>query len=253
VAGTFSQPDPKGPFAGPSEALGSPLDGVLAEKIVMYEQGAVPLPAGYSFEEGACLPCAGVTAWNGLMVAGRSVRPGDTVLILGSGGVSIWGLLFARAAGCRVIATSSSDEKLERLKAMGVSDGVNYRTRPDWDAEVLRLTGGRGVDAVLEVGGTGTLARSFQSLARGGKVALIGVLSHSSETNPHTLMVKGGSLHGIFVGDRQMFEQMNAAIEVNRLKPVIDKVFSFEEAREAYEFHRSGAFIGKVVIGVGPR
>jgi NADPH:quinone reductase-like Zn-dependent oxidoreductase len=249
VAATFSQIPPGGPLFAPPAALGSPLDGMLAEQVVLYEDGLVAVPEFYSFEEAACLPCAGVTAWNALMVVGRPLRPGDTVLVLGTGGVSMLALQFARAAGARVIATSSSDDKLARLAALGASDGINYKRTPDWEKEVLRLTGGRGVDCVVEVGGAGTLARSFRSLATGGKVALIGVLTGpGGDTNPQPLMHKRASLHGIFVGDRAMFEQMVAAINVTRIKPIVDKVFPLEEAVAAYKHQASGAFMGKVVI-----
>ncbi|MDB5405796.1 MAG: hypothetical protein JWL84_708 [Rhodospirillales bacterium] len=249
VAATFSQIPPSGPRSAPPVPLGSPLDGVLAEQVVLYEDGLVAVPPDYSFEEAACLPCAGVTAWNALMVAGRQLVPGDTVLVLGTGGVSMFALQFAIAAGARVIATSSSDEKLARLVALGASDGINYKRTPDWEKEVLRLTGGRGADCVVEVGGAGTLARSFQSLATGGKVALIGVLTGpGGDTNPQPLMRKRASLHGIFVGDRAMFEQMLVAIKVTRIKPIVDRVFAFEESVAAFAYQASGAFIGKVVI-----
>jgi NADPH:quinone reductase-like Zn-dependent oxidoreductase len=179
------------------------------------------------------------------------VRPGDNVLVLGTGGVSIFALQFAKAAGARVIATSSSDEKLQRAKALGASDVINYKRTPEWDAEVLKATGGRGADCVVEVGGAGTLARSFQSIASGGKIALIGVLTgRAGDTSPYAMMLKGGSLHGVFVGTREMFEQMNAAIEVNRIKPVVDKVFPFDQAPDAYCHHASGNFMGKVVIRI---
>jgi NADPH:quinone reductase-like Zn-dependent oxidoreductase len=155
----------------PSRALGAaPVDGVLAEKVVMHEDGLVALPSWMSFEEGASLACAAVTAWHGLMVAGSPIRPGESVLVLGTGGVSMFALQFARAAGCRVIATSSHDEKLERAKAHGATDVINYKTHPDWDKEVLRLTEGRGVDCVIEVGGSGTLHRSMASVGYGGKI-----------------------------------------------------------------------------------
>jgi NADPH:quinone reductase-like Zn-dependent oxidoreductase len=251
VAATFSQVPPKaGPFAPPL-ALGSPLDGMLAEQVVLYESGLVPIPAGLSFEQAACLPCAGVTAWHALVVAGRPLTSGDTVLVLGTGGVSTFALQFAVAAGARVIATSSSDEKLECARRLGASDGVNYTRTPDWATEVLRLTGGRGADCVIEVGGAGTLGRSFEAVAPGGKVCLIGVLTGGGgESNPYTLMRKHGNLHGIFVGDRAMFEQMNRAIEANRLEPVVDKVFPFEEAVAAFQHHKSGRFVGKVVIRI---
>jgi NADPH:quinone reductase-like Zn-dependent oxidoreductase len=251
VVGTFMQIDPAGPPGAAPTTLGSPLDGMLAEQIVLYESGVVPLPEGYSFEEAATLPCAAVTAWNALMVAGRPIRPGDTVLVLGTGGVSIFALQFARAAGARVIATSSSDAKLARLAALGVREGdrINYRRTPEWEQEVLRVTDGRGVDAVVETGGTGTLNRSFGSLGSGGKVALIGVLT-SGESNPYLLMRKHASLHGIFVGDRAMFEQMIAAINVNRIRPLIERVFPFEEAAVAYRQQLAGDFIGKLVIRI---
>ena len=251
VAGVFSQTPPDGPPFSERVPLGFPLDGMLAEQVVLYEDGVVSIPQGLSFEEASCLPCAAVTAWHALMLAGRSVRPGDTVLVLGTGGVSMFALQFAKAAGARVIATSSSDEKIERVKALGASDGVNYQRVPDWDKEVLTLTGGRGVDCVVEVAGAGTLARSFGALAPGGKVGLIGVLTgRTGDSSPYTLMRKGGSLHGIFVGNREMFEQMNRAIDVNRIKPIIDKVFPFEEAVAAYRHQTSGNFMGKVVITV---
>ena len=249
VAGTFSQPDPKGPANGPPMPMGLPLDGMLAEKVLMHEVGAIKLPDGYSFEDGACLPCAGVTAWNCLFGVGKPVKPGDTVLVLGTGGVSIWGLQFGKAAGCRVIATTSRDAKAQRLQALGASDVINYSTHEKWDEEVMKVTSDRGVDCVVEVGGAGTLQRSYNSIARGGKIGLIGVLTQGT-SNPHTLMMKGGSLHGIFVGDRALFEQMNAGINANGIKPVIDKVFPFAQAKDAFRHQASGDFIGKVVIAI---
>ena len=249
VAGTFSQPDPKGPANGPAMPMGLPLDGMLAEQVLMHEVGAIKLPDGYSYEDGACLPCAGVTAWNALMVAGRPVRPGETVLVLGTGGVSIWALQLAKAAGCKVVATTSRDGKAQRLKALGADEVINYTTHEDWDQEVMRVTGGRGVDAVVEVGGAGTLQRSYNSLSRGGKIGLIGVMTQGT-SNPHTLMMKGGSLHGIFVGDRHLFEQLNAAINVTGIKPLIDQVFPFADAKAAYHHQHSGDFMGKVVIAI---
>ena len=244
VAATFFQP-------APPAALGSPLDGMLAEQVVVHEDGLVMLPDALTYGQGACLPCAGVTAWHALFRAGRPITAGNTVLLLGTGGVSIAALQLARAAGARVIVTSSSDEKLARVQGMGASDGINYVRTPEWAQEVKRLTGGRGVDCVVEVGGAGTLARSFQSLARGGKVALIGFLAgREGDTNPSPLMMTGGSLHGIFVGDREMFEELNRAIIVNRIVPVVDREFSFDSALAAYKHHASGAFIGKIVITV---
>jgi NADPH:quinone reductase-like Zn-dependent oxidoreductase len=192
-----------------------------------------------------------VTAWHALFRAGRPILAGNTVLVLGTGGVSVAALQLASAAGARVIATSSSDEKLARVRVMGASELINYRRTPDWEHEVRRLTAGRGVDCVVEVGGAGTLARSMKSLARGGKVALIGFLAgRDGDTNPTPLMMTGGSLHGIFVGDREMFEEMNRAIVVNGITPVVDRVFPFEDALAAYRYHASGACVGKVVIAV---
>ena len=245
VAATFFQPGPQ------PAALGSPLDGMLAEQVVLNEDGLVSIPDPLSFEEAACLPCAGVTAWHALFHAGRPIKAGETVLVLGTGGVSIAALQFANAAGARVIATSSSDDKGARAKALGASDVVNYRLTPDWEQEVRKLTSGRGVDCVIEIGGAGTLARSMRSLARGGKVGLIGFLAgREGDTNPTPLMMVGGSLHGIFVGDRDMFEEMNRAIAVNQIKPVVDRVFPFDSAPAAYQHQASRAFVGKIVIAM---
>ncbi len=249
VMALFNQVPPDGPPFAARAALGSPLDGMLAEQVVLYEDGVIAVPDGLSFEQAACLPCAGVTAWHALMHAGRPTRAGDTVLVLGTGGVSMLALQFAKAAGARVIATSSSDEKLAKALALGASDGINYTRSPDWDRDVMKLTDGRGVDCVVEVGGTGTLNRSFQSLAFGGKVVLIGLLTgRSGDVNPYTLMPKWGSLHGIFVGNREMFESMNKAIVAGRVQPVVGEEFPFGEALQAYRCQASGDFFSKVVI-----
>ncbi len=232
-------------------ALGSPLDGTLAELVALHEDGWVAMPKSLSFEEAATLPCAGPTAWNALMNVGTRVKPGDTVLSLGTGGVSMFALQFARAAGARVIVTSSSDAKIECALALGASDGVNYKTHPDWEKEVIALTGGRGVDCVIENGGVGTLARSFECLGYGGKVALIGVLAGpQGNANPHDLMFKNASLHGIGVGSRASLEQLIQAIEVNHIKPIIEKVFPFDQAADAFLLQASGNFLGKIVIAV---
>jgi NADPH:quinone reductase-like Zn-dependent oxidoreductase len=230
-------------------ALGAPLDGTLAEFISLHEDGFVAMPPSLSFEEAATLPCAGATAWNALMAAGTRIKPGDTVLCLGTGGVSMFALQFARAAGCRVIVTSSSDAKIERARSLGASDGVNYKTHPDWEKEVLALTGGRGVDCVIENGGIGTLARSFECVGYSGKVALIGVLAGpQGNANPHDLMFKNASLLGIGVGSRALLEQLIQAIEVNHIKPVIEKGFAFDQAPEAFRLQASGNFLGKIAI-----
>lgn len=253
VCGTFFRNYVDGP---PSKAdrpaLGSPVDGVLAEYVVFNERDVVHAPSNLSFIEAATLPCAGVTAWHALMAAGRPLKPGDNVLVLGTGGVSLQALQLAKAAGARVFVTSSSDSKLARAKALGASGVINYKTTPEWQDEVMKLTDGHGADCVVEVGGAGTLKRSMQSLAFAGKIGLIGVLSgFEGDTNPHTLMLKGGSLHGIFVGNRSMFEQMNRAIEANDIHPVIDKVFTFSQTAEAFAYMQSQSHFGKVALTIG--
>ena len=227
-----------------------PVDGMLAEHVVLDEQDAVPIPSALSFEEAATLPCAGLTTWHALFET-CGVRPGDTVLVLGTGGVSTFGLQFARAAGARVIVTSSSDEKLERARELGAWGAINYRRHPDWERQVLEITGGAGATHVVETGGPGTLARSMQAVGYDGHIALIGVLAGlQGDTNPHPLLFKGAHLHGIFVGNRAMFERMNRAIEATNLRPVIDRVFDIEQAAEAYRYQQSPALFGKVVIRV---
>jgi NADPH:quinone reductase-like Zn-dependent oxidoreductase len=248
VASTFFTGWIDGP-AEPRQTRGSPIDGMLAEYVVLDEADAVALPKNLSYEEGATLTCAGVTAWHAL-IDRCAIRPGQSVLVMGTGGVSIFALQFARAAGASVIMTSSSDEKLARGRKLGAAEAINYRRTPDWEKEVLRITANRGVDCVIEVGGAGTLGRSMQTLAFGGQLALIGVLAGpQGDTAPYPLMRKGASMHGIFVGSRAMFERMNRAIEANDIHPVIDKVFEFEQAAEAFRHQQAGAF-GKVVIRV---
>ena len=252
VAGTFFQnwgDGPPHPAAGP--ALGAvPGKGMLTEYVTLPEIGVVHIAKSLSFEEAATLPCAGVTAWNALMEGPNAVRPGSHVLILGTGGVSLLALQIARAAGAIVIATSSSDEKLKRVKELGAAHGINYRITADWGTAAAKLTGGTGVDHVVEVGGVGTLAQSMQAVGFNGEVALIGVLTREGETGPHALMMKGASIRGIFVGSRGMAQRLNAAIDANGIKPVIDKVFAFEDAAEAYRYQSSAALFGKVVIQV---
>jgi NADPH:quinone reductase-like Zn-dependent oxidoreductase len=228
-------------------ALGAEAPGMLAEEVVLPEEGLVSIPAHLSFEEAATLPCAAVTAWHALFERG-GIKPGHTVLTLGTGGVSIFALQFAHLAGARVIATSSSDQKLARALELGAADGINYRTTPEWDKRARELTSGRGVDHVVEVGGAGTLPRSVRAVRLGGHVALIGVLSGGGEVNPMPILMKGVRLQGIFVGSRAMFEAMNGAIETSRLHPVIDRVFAFDQAVEALKYLESGAHVGKVII-----
>lgn len=253
VCGTFFRNYIDGPSAAVDRpSLGCPVDGVLAEYVVFNQRDAVLIPSNLSFIEAATLPCAGVTAWHALMAAGKPVRPGDTVLVLGTGGVSLQALQIARATGARVLVTSGSDEKLKRARMLGASGLINYKQHPEWSSEVMRLTGGRGVDCVVEVGGAGTLKQSMLSLAHAGKIGVIGVLSgFQGDTNPHAMMLKGGSLHGIFVGNRAMFEDMNRAIEVNDIHPVVDNVFTFSQVVEAFKYQLSQAHFGKVVLTIG--
>lgn len=249
VAGTFFQVWRDGLRTG--LALGNPLDGMLAEYVTLHEDGVVAIPAHLSFEEAAALPCAGVTAWHALMVAGRPLRAGDTVLCLGTGGVSMIAAQLARAAGARVIATSSSDAKLARALSLGATDGINYKSTPEWEKEVARVTGGRGADCVIEIGGAGTLSRSMQSVGFGGKVCLIGFLAGpAGDTAPFPLMTKTASLNGISVGSTRMFEDMNRAIVQNGLKPPIDRVYAFADTPEAYRRLATGDFVGKLVIAI---
>ncbi len=230
-----------------ASALGGSLDGMLAEYVVLHEDGLVRVPEHLSHEEGATLPCAGVTAWHAVIEEG--LKPGETVLTLGTGGVSLFALQFARMAGARVIITSGSDEKLARVREMGVADCINYKSVPDWEKRVKELTGGTGVDAVVEVGGAGTLPKSMKSVRMGGRISLIGVLTGSEgEINPLPAVMKGVRVQGIFVGSREMFEAMNRAVSFSKMRPVIDKVFSFEETREALLHMESAAHFGKIVI-----
>ncbi len=250
VAGTFFQNWVSGPAhakAGP--ALGAvPAKGMLSEYVTLPERGVVPIAQSLTFEEAATLPCAGVTAWNALMEGSPSVRPGRWVAVLGTGGVSLIALQIAKAAGARVLATSSSDEKLERVKALGADAVINYRTTPNWGAEAFRLTG--GIDHVVEVGGQGTLAQSMAAVGFGGEIAFIGVLSREGSANPRDMMVKAGRMRGIFVGSALMAERLNAAVDACTIKPVVDRVFDFADARAAYDYQSSSALFGKVVIRV---
>lgn len=250
VAGIFLQSFMGGTVtdAHIGSALGGAIDGVLAEQCLFAEQGLIAIPEHLSFEEAATLPCAGVTAWNALFGA-RSLVAGQTVLTLGTGGVSIFAMQFALAAGARVIATSSSDTKLDRVRAMGVSDIINYTGMPEWGAEVRRLTGGRGVDTVVEVGGPGTLARSIEATARDGIVQLIGVLSFA-QIDPLPILTGGVTVRGFMVGSREMFEAMSRAISQHRIVPMIDRVFAFDEAAAAFAHLQSAAHFGKIVIRI---
>jgi NADPH:quinone reductase-like Zn-dependent oxidoreductase len=231
--------------------LGGPLDGVIAEYVLVDQGGVVPIPEHLSFEEAATLPCAGLTAWNALAEHGQ-VKAGDVVVCQGTGGVSMFAMQFAQLLGAEVIMTSSSDDKLERVTEMGVSHGINYRDEADWGRVVRDLTDGRGADHIIEVGGAGTLQQSLTAVRYGGHISVIGVLSGASqEINVVPILMHNVRVQGIFVGSREMLENMVRAIEINQMRPVVDRVFEFGEAREALEYLKAGRHSGKVVVKVG--
>jgi NADPH:quinone reductase-like Zn-dependent oxidoreductase len=231
--------------------LGGPIDGVLTEQAKFHEDGLVHLPANYSFEEGATLPCAALTAWQSLIVRGELV-PGETVLLLGTGGVSIFGLQIAKMSGAKVIITSSSDEKLERARQLGADAVINYQTTPEWGKAAANLAGRDGVDHVIEVGGAGTFLQSVRACRFGGKIGMIGILSGIEvKTEIFPIVHKSATVFGIYVGSREMFEELNRALEQSNVRPVIDKIFPFASAPEAFEYMASGSHFGKVVIRVG--
>ncbi len=229
---------------------GGGIDGVLAEQVVFSERALLPIPSHLSFEQAATLPCAAVTAWQALVTLGR-VQAGDTILTLGTGGVSIFALQFAKLNGATVISTSSNDEKLARARELGADETINYKTTPDWDDAVRQFTGGRGVDNVIEVGGPGTLPKSLACTRVSGRVSLIGVLTGGEgASNPMPALFNRLTIQGIYVGSRAMFADMNRAITGNRLEPVVDRVFDFADAQDAYRYLKSGNHFGKVVIKI---
>ncbi|MDH3911702.1 MAG: NAD(P)-dependent alcohol dehydrogenase [Rhodospirillales bacterium] len=233
-----------------ASALGGALDGVLCEHTVLREDGLVALPDHLGFEEGATLPCAALTAWHALVTKG-GVKAGDTVLLLGTGGVSLFALQFAKLHGARVVITSSSDEKLERARGLGADETVNYRQTPAWAEAVREATGGLGVDHVVELGGPGTLEQSIQATRVGGRISLIGILTGmAGAVNPTPVMRSSLCLQGIYVGNREMCEAMNRAIGLHGLKPVIDRAFDFDEARAAFHLMRSAGHFGKIVVRI---
>jgi NADPH:quinone reductase-like Zn-dependent oxidoreductase len=229
-------------------ARGGNAGGMLSEVIVSHEDGLVAIPEHLSYEEAATLPCAGVTAWVSLFKRGK-LQPDQYVLLEGTGGVSLFGLIYAAAAGAKPVITSSRDEKLARARELGAVGTANYRNNPEWQKEVRRLTGGAGVDHVLEVGGRDTLSKALEALAFGGHIALIGGLSgFGSDIPTSSLMFINATASGIYVGSREDFEAMNAFISEHEIHPLIDRVFEFEQAPEAFEFMNSGNFMGKIVI-----
>lgn len=228
--------------------LGCYVDGVLAESVVMNAESVLPMPPHLTFEEAATLPCAALTAWNALFVTDH-IAPGSTVVLQGTGGVSLFALQFARMAGARVILTSSSDQKLARAKELGAHAGINYKTTPDWDKEVRKLTEGRGADHIVEVGGAGTLNRSLACIRMGGMISMIGVLAGASaEVRTTLILFRAARVQGIFVGSRVMFEEMNRAVSLHGLHPVLDRTFPFADAPAALRHLESGAHFGKVVV-----
>ena len=230
-----------------SLALGDGMGpGVLAELVVLPESGVVPMAQSLDFAQAACLPCAGVTAWNALHEGPRPLKPGDRVLVLGSGGVSMLALQIARASGCEVIATSSSDEKLARVRELGAAHTVNYKTTPDWGAWIAQNLG--GVDKVVEVGGAGTAEQSMNALRTQGEVAMIGVLAPEGGPNPRALMMTAGIMRGIFVGSAAMARALNAAIDTNGIEPLIGARFGFDQAKEAYAHAWGPDSFAKTVI-----
>lgn len=229
-------------------ALGGDIDGMLAGSVVLHEQGLVAVPSSLDYEEASTLPCAAVTAWNSLKSA--TLRPGQTVLVQGTGGVSIFALQFARMMGARVLGISGSDEKLERARALGLDAGLNYRTAPEWDRWVLDQTGGEGVDLVVEVGGVGTLPRSLRSLRMGGTIAQVGVLSGPREDLVVPVILhQQARIRGIYVGSRHDFEEMNRAIARIGLRPVYES-HPWTEAREVLRRLESAGHFGKLVLRV---
>lgn len=248
VAPAFMQKWIEGP---PSEAkaksaLGGAIQGLAAEYAVFDAEGLVAVPDHLTYEEAAALPCAAVTAWNALVTSG-ALAAGDTILVQGTGGVSLFALQFARILGARVIATSSSDAKLARVKDLGALDGINYKTTPEWGARAREISGA-GVDHVVEVGGAGTLGQSLKAVRVGGRVSMIGVLT-GGQADTVPILMKNVCLQGIFVGSREMFEAMNKAIAASGMRPVIDRVFPFAELPGALRHMESGRHFGKIVLG----
>jgi NADPH:quinone reductase-like Zn-dependent oxidoreductase len=227
------------------KAKSADVDGTAIQYAVYDEEDVLPIPDSLSYEEAACLPCAGATAWQALIYVGR-VKAGDTVLIMGSGGVSVLGLQIAKMSGARVIATSSDDAKLQRLIEMGASDGINYKKTPKWEEEVLRLTNGRGVDLVLDVVGAATIRQSMRATKDGGYIGIVGNLS--GEFSPPSAVERGIRVAVIPVGSREMTEDLMRALDLHGVKPVIDSIFPFKQLKEALQYLEKGQHFGKVLI-----
>ncbi len=254
VAGCFFPKWSSGPFdlSHHKNDLGGTLDGMLREHAVFEEQGVVRLPAGYSYSQGATLPCAGLTAWYALMERGK-LEPHQTVLVLGTGGVSIFALQIAHAVGAKVIVTSSDNDKLAQATSLGAWQTINYRETPQWSDAVWSLTGQQGVDHIVEVGGPGTLEQSMKAIKCSGHIALIGVLTGFGPpaTSLFPLLARNVCLNGIYVGPRDAFERLVTFLETHAIEPVIDREYGFADARDAFQYLASGKHFGKVVIRVG--
>ena len=253
VMGIFSQTWIGGPPSKEKSAgtLGSPLDGMLTQYRCLPAEGLVTTPAHLTDEEAATLPCAAVTAWHALVERGQ-VKAGETVLVQGTGGVSMFALQFARMMGARVICISSSDEKLERARALGATDTLNYKTTADWDKAVRTLTGGVGVDHIIEVGGGATIGKSFRAIRIGGHIAVIGVLggAASADMTLVPILMQNLRINGVFVGSREIFESMNRAITLGGLRPAVGKIFEYGNALAALQHMQAGAHFGKIVVRV---
>jgi NADPH:quinone reductase-like Zn-dependent oxidoreductase len=233
-----------------ASALGGDVDGLLREFATVRADALLPIPPHLSFEQAATLPCAAVTAWNGLFVSGN-LQPGQTLLLQGTGGVSLFGLQFGKIGDAKIILISSSDAKLERARAMGAHHTVNYRNEPEWAKRIMDITDGRGVDLTLEVGGAGTLSKTLRATGYAGHISLIGVLSGiAGDIQIGNILHKALTVRGIYVGSRAMFQAMNDVITQHRLEPVIDRVFSFDESPEALRYLESAQHFGKIVIRI---
>jgi len=231
-----------------SSALGFPIPGVGRELAVLSQDGVSKVPDFLTDQQVATLPCAALTAWRALFEDG-DLKPGDTVVLQGTGGVSIFGLQFAHAAGCRTLITSSSDEKLQRAKALGADELINYREVAEWAKPVREATGGVGADLIIEVGGGGTIEQSMRAIKIGGHIAIIGVVAGpGSGFNPVGLIGNSAKLQGVSVGSREMFEAMCRAIELHRIQPVVDKVFPWTEVAAAFTAMQGGQHFGKIVL-----
>jgi NADPH:quinone reductase-like Zn-dependent oxidoreductase len=229
-------------------ALGFPIPGAGAELQVFGQDGVSKVPEFLTDQQVATLPCAGLTAWRGLFEDAR-LEPGDTVVLQGTGGVSIFGLQFAKAAGYRTVITSSSDEKLARAQAIGADHLVNYKTTPAWSGPVRQATGGRGADFIMEVGGGGTIQESMKAIRIGGHIAIIGVVAGAGDPfNPAALIGNSAKLQGLSVGSRDMFEAMCRAIDLHKIGPVVDKVFPWTDAKAAFSAMAGGEHFGKIVL-----